>query len=303
MSTPRSIIVTGATGKQGGALVSALASQPSHPFEIYAVTRNKDSRGAQALARKPNVHVIEGDLAHPEAIVKQVPNPWGLFSVSMLDEGHEKEEALGKAMTTAALAAGVNYIVFTATERGGPMKSETDPTVVPHFSSKYNIEKDIVAKAPAHGATWTFLRPVAFMDNLTNDMNGKGFVSMWRLNGYDSKLQLISTSDIGRIAAEAFMNADSDEFRNKAISLAGDELTPNQAAKVFKRVTGKEIPSTYWFVGVLIKWLLWEKLGIMFTWFKTDGFGADIPELKRRFPFMQDFETWLELESAWKKNV
>lgn len=69
---------------------------------------------------------------------------------------------------------------------------------------------------------------------MPNGFLGRAFVAMWRLNGMDRNLQMITTSDIGKVAAEAFLNAEKEEYKNKAISLAGDELTPNEAAKVFQ---------------------------------------------------------------------
>lgn len=303
MTSARRLVVAGATGKQGGALISALLAKPSQPFEIYALTRNKASKGAQALASQPNVHVIEGNFKNPEAIFSQVEKPWGFFSVTMPINA-KKEEQEGKAMTKAAIDAGVRHIVFTATERGGQSKSDTEPTNIPHFVSKFNIEKDIIEKATQsrQGTTWTFLRPVAFMENLTNDFFGKGFMAVWRLNGDDRRLQLIGAKDIGRVAAEAFLHAETEEYRNKAISLAADEISPNEAARVFKEVTGQEIPSTYSFVGSTLRFMLWEQLGIMFKWFVTHGFGADISTLRQRYPFMQDFRTWVAEESAWKQR-
>jgi uncharacterized protein YbjT (DUF2867 family) len=175
---------------------------------------------------------------------------------------------------------------------------------VPHFESKFNIEKDIIAKCEASldKPTWTFLRPVAFFENLSNDFLGKGFVAMWRLNGTGRRLQMISTSDIGTIAADAFLHADTEEYRNKAISLAGDELSPDEAAKIFKETTGQEIPWTYSIVGRLLRWLLREQLGLMFDWFVVSGFKADIGALRKRYPFLKDFRSWLVEESAWKKR-
>ena len=97
------------------------------------------------------------------------------------------------------------------------------------------------------------------------------------------------------------MNADSAEYKNQAISLAGDELTPNEAAKIFKEETGLDLPSSYWWVGWLLRKLV-SDLGKMFDWFYTDGFKADVPAIRKRYPFMQDFRTWLREESDWSKN-
>ena len=303
MSAPRRLIVTGATGKQGGAVIAALLARTTQPFEIYALTRSKASRSAQSLSAKPNVKVIEGDFNDPAAIFKQVAKPWGMFLMTMPLKGAKLEEQQGKAMVNAAIEAGVKHIVFTATDRGGQEVSDREPTYIPHFSSKYNIEKDIIEKAASskQGTTWTFLRPVAFMENLTNDFLGKGFIAMWKLNGADEKMQMISTTDVGKVGAEAILNFDTDEFRNTAISLAGDNLSPNQAAKIFEVTTGTPLPSTYSFVGKGLRWGLKEQLGLMFDWIRDVGFGADVEGNRKRYPFMQDFGTWVNRESAWKQ--
>lgn len=302
MSNLRNLVVTGATGKQGGALVQALLSQPSQPFTIYAVTRNTASTSAQRLSKQTNVKLIQGDFDEPAAIFRQVDSPWGLFAMTNLMAGEVVEEKQGKALIAAAADAGVRHIVFTATERGGQTKSDREPTYVPHFRSKYHVERDIVRHAEQSGGqlTWTFLRPVAFFENLAPGFFGKAFVSMWRGNGGDRPLQQIATVDIGKIAADAFLNADSEEYRNKAISIAGDELSPNDAARIFKEVTGEEIPSTYGFVGGLLK-LASKDMRLMLKWFAEEDFGVDVEAVRRRYPFMKDFRGWLE-ESAWRKR-
>lgn len=114
-------------------------------------------------------------------------------------------------------------------------------------------------------------------------------------------MQFISTTDIGVVAADAFINTDAEEYRNKAISLSGDELTPSSAARVFKEVTGEEIPATYGAVGSVLRFLLKEQLGLMLDWIRDVKFQADIEGLRRRYPGLKDFGTWLREESPWKK--
>jgi uncharacterized protein YbjT (DUF2867 family) len=295
----RRILVSGATGKQGGALIAALTSSPSPTFHIYALTRNPKSRSAQALASTPNVTVVAGDFSAPAAIFAQIPKPWGFFSVTN-PLNASREEAQGKAMTAAALSAGVQHIVFTATDRGP--NSDTDPTVVPHFASKFRIEQDIVAATAAAGATYTFLRPVAFYENLSNDFLGKGFVSMWRLNGAASRIKFVSTKDIGKVAADAFLHADEQQYRNKALALAGDDISLADFERVFKEETGKVLPETFGVVGRGLRWALREQLGIMFDWFVTVGFGVDVRRNREVYPFLKDFRAWLRTESAWRKE-
>lgn len=151
--------------------------------------------------------------------------------------------------------------------------------------------------------TWTVLRPVAFFDNLTPNFFGKVFVTSWwmRLGETKKKLQLVATSDIGFFAAQSFINANSDEYKNKSISLAGDELTFDEWKTVFEQKTGETLPTTYVFVASLINWLS-KDLGYMFKWMRDVGFGVDIASVKRSKPDMKDFGTWLETESAWNKT-
>jgi hypothetical protein len=82
----RSILVTGATGKQGGALIKALLASPRHSdFTIYALSRSSDSPSAKKLAAQgENIKLVQGDLDHVEAIFKAAPEPyWGVFSMQV----------------------------------------------------------------------------------------------------------------------------------------------------------------------------------------------------------------------------
>jgi uncharacterized protein YbjT (DUF2867 family) len=85
----KSILVTGATGKQGGALINALLAEDAD-IEILAVTRNPQSKSAKNLADKsPKIKLVQGDLDDPAGIFKnahQVSSEpiWGVFSVQVL---------------------------------------------------------------------------------------------------------------------------------------------------------------------------------------------------------------------------
>ena len=301
----RKILVAGATGKQGGALISALLkSPPSLPYKLVALTRNSSSPRALALARKPNVTVLEGNLDNCEAIFKASPEPFhGVFSVQVPFKP-KVEEQQGKALVDAAAAHGVKHFVYTSAERGGPQQSDRSGTEIKHFISKFNIENHLKQVSANAGGSmkWTIIRPVAFMENLTPDFFGRGFATMWQLNGMDSKLQLVSSVDIGLLAAHAFKNQAS--YEGKAISFATDELTFQEAKNIFKKVTGSEMPTTYPFVGRLLKFLLHEQLGAMFDWFKSDGFGANPREYKDKFPeTLQDFEKWLRQSSRFARST
>ncbi|KAJ9640180.1 uncharacterized protein PV06_10704 [Exophiala oligosperma] len=298
------ILITGATGKQGGALLSALLdSPPNPPFHLVALTRNTKSAKAQALAQKPNVSVLQGDLNDCNAIFQSCKEPFhGVFSVQVPIRP-TIEQQQGEALVDAAAAHGVNHFVYTSADRGGPERSDRDPTAIKHFASKFNIETHLkaVCQRPEHQMQWTIIRPVAFMENLTPDFLGRAFTAMWRLNEPNTKLQLVSSIDIGILAADIFKHPGS--YTGRSISLATDELTLQQANDIFKRVVGMDMPETYPVIGRLIKFILHEQLGVMFNWFKQEGFGGNPDEFKTKFPEMQDFQTWLRRSSGFRDRA
>ncbi|KFY08415.1 hypothetical protein V492_06239 [Pseudogymnoascus sp. VKM F-4246] len=288
----RKVLITGATGKQGGAVIDALLSSGS-PFQILALTRNTSSKGAQSLASKPNVTVVEGDPSSPASVFKVHSPIYGVFCVTIPGkDGSEEEQA--KPLIDDSVKNGVDYFVFTSVDRGGPGTSEKNPTNIEHFASKHRIEEYLKEKS-GNGSkmAFTILRPVAFMDNLTPDFIGRAFASMWRGVG-NKPLQLVSVHDIGLFAAKALSNS---EYKGQAISLAGDELTLEQGKEIFKKTMGYPMPESFSFVGAGLKFMMTKELGTMFKWFETDGYGADIPALRKEEPALQSFKTWLKESS------
>jgi uncharacterized protein YbjT (DUF2867 family) len=211
----------------------------------------------------------------------------------------QTEERQGKALIDAALANKVSHFVYTSVERGGDAKSGTNPTYVPHFISKHNIEQHLFNKTKGSDMTWTVVRPAAFLDNLVPGFFGKHFATAWKITlAPTKKLQVVATSDIGFFAAEAFAKSETQEYRNKTMSLAGDELTFDEFKKVFETTTGQTLPTTFGFVSMFVNWMV-KELGIMYRWFSEEGFGVDIASLRQVHPGLKDFETWLRTESAW----
>ncbi|OAL23559.1 hypothetical protein AYO20_11004 [Fonsecaea nubica] len=309
----RAVLITGATGKQGGSVVNALL-RANADFQILALTRDAAGASAQRLLQKsPKIKLVVGNMDAAEDIFAKAQEAsslpiWGVFSVqTAIGNGAsaQSEERQGKALIDAALKFGVKHFVYSSVDRGGPARSDKDPTTVPHFISKYNIEKHLFEKTKSRqntdvGMNWTVLRPVAFFENLVPGFLGKVFASSWaRSLDKGQKLQLIATSDIGFFAAEAFLKPE--RYTNAKLSLAGDELTYDQFRTVFQQTLGYSLPTTFSFVAGLVNWMV-KDLGLMFRWFHDVGYGADIAALKQINPGLKDFRTWLETESQFKKS-
>lgn len=147
-STPRKILLMGATGQQGSAVLTELsqlasASPSTFPkLKIIALTRKASSKGAQALVPKfgkaLDIEVLEGDTKNPAPIFAAHKDIDTVFAYTTPPVN--EEEAQATALITAAAKNGVKNFVFSSVERGGDEKSWENPTDVPHFVTKYNRE-------------------------------------------------------------------------------------------------------------------------------------------------------------------
>jgi hypothetical protein len=95
-SSPSTILVTGATGQQGGAVIRALL-RAGADVRILALTRSKDSAGTKKLAEHAEVEVVEGTFDDPEAVFDKAGEVDQLFLMStFFDKGTEGEERQAK---------------------------------------------------------------------------------------------------------------------------------------------------------------------------------------------------------------
>src|ERR1035438_4145980 len=111
MST-KTILVTGATGQQGGAVARHLLKQPS--FAVRALTRDSAKPAARALEQS-GAEVIRGDLDDPAAVRRALEGVYGVFSVqNFMEAGFDGEIRQGKLIADAAKAAGAQHFVYSS---------------------------------------------------------------------------------------------------------------------------------------------------------------------------------------------
>jgi uncharacterized protein YbjT (DUF2867 family) len=285
----RIVLVTGATGKQGGAVLRHLAAKH---WKIRALTRNPESRAAQAL-KAQGVEVMRGDLEDARSLPSAVTGAYGVYSVQdFWSVGARREILQGKNLADAAAKAGVGHFVYSSV--GGAERGSG----IDHWESKWEVEKHLKAlKLPV-----TILRPAAFMENYYIREVEIGILKGKLLDPIraDKPYQTIASQDIGAFAALAFDRPK--DFLGLELEIAGSELTNPQAAEVFSRVMGR--PVKFRKLPMLaVKLFLGKEFYQMFRWFNDAGFRADIPSLKRKYPEvpLMDLETWLYHE-GWDKR-
>ena len=266
MTNDRTILISGVTGQQGGAVAQALQGSG---FHLRGLTRAPDSQKAAALARQ-GIEIVKGDLDDEATLRRVLAGAWGVFGVQNAQTaGVEGEEAQGKRLATLAREAGVEHYVYTS------LGSANKQTGIPHFDSKWRIEETVRGlRFPSH----VILRPVFFMENLLAPYTLQGSTLAMAL-GPNTKLQMIAVQDIGWFGARAF--TDAAALNRREIDLAGDVRTMAKAVEILTEALGRPITFAQTPIEQLRQYN--KELATMFEWFERVGYSADIAGLEREF--------------------
>jgi uncharacterized protein YbjT (DUF2867 family) len=290
LNTDKTVLVTGATGRQGGAVARHMLPKG---WKLRALTRHCDSYAAKKLADQ-GVELVPGDLEDPTALERATRGIYGVFSVQdFWAVGARREVQQGKNLAEAGRKAGVEHFVYSSV--GGAERNSG----IDHWESKWEIEKHIRKL----GLPATMLRPSAFMENYYIDQVEIGILKGKLMDPIraDKQYQTIASEDIGAFAALAFERPG--EFIGLDLEIAGSELTNPETAQVFSRVLGKTVQFQK-LPMPLVRVVLGKEFYQMFRWFNKEGFRADIAELRRRYPevHLQSLEEWLRSE-GWHKRA
>jgi uncharacterized protein YbjT (DUF2867 family) len=285
MDKKLSVLVTGATGKQGGAVARRLLARG---HRVRALTRRTDAPAAKALAQA-GAEVVAGNLVERATLDAAMRGVDAVFSMSTgYEAGLENEVRQGKVTADAAKAAGV-HLVFTS------VGDANRGTGIPHFESKYEVEKHI----RAIGVPATIIAPVYYMDNAiayTGEQLKQG-VYATPLKP-DRKLAQIAVIDIAAVGVLAL--EQRDRFLGKRYDIAGDEVSGSEAAAILSRVTGRKF--SYFQVPMeIVRQRMGDDAVRMYEYFDRHGYHVDFASLKRDFPEVEwhTFEGWAKAQD-WK---
>lgn len=273
------ILVTGATGQQGGSVSRHLLKDG---WKVRAMNRDINKPAAAEL-KELGAELFGGDMSSPEDLNKAMKGVYGVFSVqNFWEHGYEGELLQGKNVADAAKSEGIKHLLFSSV--GGAERH----TKLPHFDVKFEIEKYIKSLA----IPCTIIRPVFFMENLNTwfkPAEENGSLSLTMALKPETKLQMIAVDDVGAIALKIFNNPS--EYIGKEIEIAGDELTMPDIAAIYKKTSGKD--TTFNELPVDILRSNSEEMANMFQWFIDKGYKSDINKVRQIHPGLTSFENWL----------
>lgn len=285
MSEKEPILVSGASGQQGGAVMKSLTQQG---LKVRALTRKSST--AEAL-KSSEVEVFMGDLCDRASLDLALKGVKKVFLMTtFFEEGMEAEVRQGITMIDAAQAAGVEHLVFSS------VSSADKNTGIPHFESKWKVEQYIHKV----GLPATILRPVGFMENFGTywPPSPEGVLSLplWP----ETSSMMIALRDIGAFAAAAFTRPE--DFIGESIDLASDTLTMPEVAEALSKTMHRPIRFEP-LPDEQAEAALGRDFALMFDWFNRVGYSVDIPALEKKWKVpLTRFKTFLQFVS-WAKPM
>ena len=277
-NSDKTILVTGVTGQQGGAVARRLRA---NGWRVRGLTRDPAAERA-GWARGLGIELVSGDLTDERSLAEPVAGAWGVFAMATpFEKGMENEIAQGNTLGNVAAAAGVEHYVYSS------VASANRKTGIPHFDSKAKVEEHLKGL----DLPLTIVRPAYFMDNLVTvamQRTDNGLVIPVPLQS-TTRLQMIAVDDVAAIAAIVF--AQPEKYIGKAFDVAGDELTFPEAAMALSATIGE--PVRY----VQVPWQALrdqsEDLYLMYDWFERKGYSIDIDDVRKLHPELLDFRAWV----------
>jgi uncharacterized protein YbjT (DUF2867 family) len=281
----KTILVTGATGHQGGAVFQHL--RKSNKFALRVLTRDPEKPAARALVGS-GVDVVRGDLEDTAALRRALDEVYGVYSVQDWSGGTEAEVRQGKNLIEAARQQAVSHFIYSS------VGAADQKTGIPHFESKFQIEQHLVSS----GLPYTIFRPVFFMENWlgSKDHIARGVLALPL--SPETHLQMIAVDDIGSFVAAAFEK--SGRWIGRTEQIAGDDLSMNDIVRDFGIVEGHEVRYQQIPFDEFEK-RAGDELTVMYRWFEEVGYNADIPALRQELPNLTSFERWLN--TNWRSET
>ncbi|MGN5635757.1 NmrA family NAD(P)-binding protein [Streptomyces sp. AC154] len=247
ISTAAPVLVSGATGKQGGATARALLAAGT---PVRALVRDAAAARARAV-EELGAELVTGDLDDRASLARAAAGARAVFSVQMpaftgTGFDFDGEVAQARNLIEAAREAGVPHFVHTSVTGAG-QHTETPGWAEGRWTS---MEGTLGAKAAIQELVraagfpyWTLLKPGFFMENFLpssaflfpRGIEG-GLVSV--LNP-ETRLSLVAVDDIGAAAAAAV--ADPHTFNKVELELASDHLSMTRIAEVLSQVLGTHL--------------------------------------------------------------
>lgn len=259
------ILVLGATGGQGAAVVRALQHRD---VPVRALARRPDAPRARDLAAG-GVEIVPGSLTDASAIRSAMHGVGAAFAVTTpFEAGTDVEVAQGRAIIEAALDARLPHLVLSS------VAGADARTGIPHFESKAVIEDELRTSGLHHAV----VAPTYFYDNALGARDELLAGELRLPIPGDHPLQQLDRADLAEVAAIGL--TEPDRLAGRRVEVAADAPTPEQMVAVLADVLGRPVRH----VRPELSRIGEEDMRAMWSFLGGAGYQARPAELRAEFP-------------------
>jgi uncharacterized protein YbjT (DUF2867 family) len=254
------VLVLGATGTQGGAIVREVLAAS---FPVRALVRDPASARARALS-DAGARLVEADLLDSASLARAFEGVEAAYAITTpFEHGADEELQQGENIIAAARDAGLGWLILASV-------AAADRAPVPHFRSKARIEQQLMETA----IPWTVVAPSYFYENV---LGARTAIQEGRLPMAlppDKPLHQVSLANLGAFVVAVLKRRE--EHLSKRVEVACDAPTPEEMATAigvrYERTPLAELRQRS------------EDLAAMYEFLADEGYGIDTVALRDRYP-------------------
>lgn len=232
--TPRNIIlVTGATGAQGGSVARKLLADGK--FAVRILTRDETSPGAKAL-QKAGATVVKGDFNNMPSLLNAMENVYGVFGVTDFDEHAEREIFHGKNLIDAVKKSGVEHFIYSSSPNYHKLSYGE------HSVPQRDIKARLQEYAKSLNVPASYVHVSFYFENFLNLFPLQSDRHNNLHFGFPqgkTKLAMTSVEDLGGVVAKIFDHPA--EYTGRTVGVVAEDRSCEEYALIMSKVLQKQV--------------------------------------------------------------
>lgn len=284
MTEQKTVLVVGATGRQGGAVVNELLA---HGHSVIAYVQDIQDSRVQELAQK-GVRVVQGVLEDVNTLKAAAEEADAIFSITVPfgPQGQAGEVTQGKNLADVAVSLN-KHLIYSSIAGAKPSAD----LQVEHAGSKQQIEAYFKTKPELNV---TIIAPVYLIENILNvNANGLARGVYAQALSPDHKINQVTVLDIASLAVWAIEHPET--MVGERVEVASEDISGNEIVKILSDILGRPIPYVQLSLDQ-VRQSAGNEIATMYDTFENNPYKIDIPALHKRFPEVKwhTFKEWAE---------
>ncbi len=227
------ILVTGATGAQGGSVANALLHNKQ--FAIRILTRNPRSAKAKAF-QYAGAEVVQGDFNDLKSLQQAMSGCYGVFSAIPFPGRTPHERQQGKNLMDTVQKSGIQHFVISALNDYHALGQDG------YSAQRDDLKDSLRAYAKSLNLPATFVRTAFYYEDFVHLFPLEKDIDAYYAFGsppVSAKLAMMSVADLGPAIISIFEHPAA--YLGRVVGLVGEDRSWSEYAAIVRKVPGREL--------------------------------------------------------------